>query len=99
MHTTTIVPPARRFKARLRLAASDRLDALASVWRAWQARRAASALRRRALDLLTTAPSLAADLAAASGGTLDDVVAGASTSVRPRALLKGLPDAPDRACR
>jgi hypothetical protein len=75
MHTSTVIlPTARRLDLRVRFPAREPFAVLTSAWQRWQTRRAASALRRRALELLATQPGLAADFAAAAGCTLDDLM-------------------------
>ncbi|HJV95507.1 MAG TPA: hypothetical protein VJ608_05690, partial [Albitalea sp.] len=59
--STTILPTARRLEPRVHFPARGHFAVLTSAWQRWRTRRAVSALRRRALDLLATQPSLAAD--------------------------------------
>lgn len=74
MHSsTTIHPTAARLGSHLRFPARGPITWVSAAWQRWRTRRAAVALRRRALDLVATHPSLAADLAAAAGCTLDDL--------------------------
>ena len=48
--------------------------ALRQAWRGWRQRQAIRALRRRALAIAATHPAFAADLAAATGCTLAELI-------------------------